>query len=155
LFATKLDSARPEVRAAAVEASAALPGRIDRGKLLALLADEDASVRRWAAVAAGKMSAKEAVEPLLKLTTDNDPVVRRASFEALRMLNDERTLPLAITALHDGQVHLQALQCVQQLGGPAQTSAVTELAKNSPSIDVLNAVVRMLTDWRNRRGSTA
>lgn len=155
LLATKLDSRQPEVRAAAVEAFSSFPGALDRRKLLALLADEDNRVRRSAAVAAGKLMAKDAVEPLLKLVTDNDPAVRRASFAALRLLNEERALPRAVAALRDGQVHLQALQFVRQLGGPAQATPVTELAKNSPSIEVLDAAVRTLIDWRNRQGTTA
>src|SRR5262249_5149970 len=89
LLAAKLSSSEPQVRAAAIDPLAQLGGIVPAERLVSLLhgvnllQDKDAGVRRSAAAAVGKLQIKESIEPVLKLTADGDPGVRRASFEAL------------------------------------------------------------------------
>jgi putative heme-binding domain-containing protein len=109
-------------------------------------------VRRAAAGAAGQLGARQAIEPLLKLAADGDPAVRRASLDSLRRLQEPRVVPLAVAALSDRQLEIKALECLRELGGPAQAPAVTEWAKHNPSTEILVAAVRVLTAWRDRKG---
>jgi putative membrane-bound dehydrogenase-like protein len=155
LLVRKLKSSEAEVRAAAIEALGELRATEGRAPLLPLLQDRDVRVRRAAAGAAGKLAARPAIEPLLKLMVDPDPGVRRASLDSLRLLREPRAVPLAVAALADRQLELQALQCLAELGGPAQANAVAELAKRNPSAEVPAAAVRVLTAWRDRERVTA
>jgi putative heme-binding domain-containing protein len=151
----KLRSPDAEVRAAAIEALGELRAAEGRERVLPLLQDEDVRVRRAAAGAAGKLGARQAIEPLLKLVTDADPAVRRAGLDSLRLLREPRAVPLAVAALGDRELELQALECLGELGGPEQAKAVAELAKRNPSTEVPPAAVRVLTTWRGRKGLTA
>jgi len=137
---------------AAIEALGELRAAEGREWVLPLLQDKDVRVRRAAAGAAGKLAARPAIEPLLTLVTDADPGVRRASLDALRLLREPRAVPLAVAALGDRQLELKALECLGELGGPEQAQAVAELAKRNPSVQIPAAVVRVLTEWRGRRG---
>ena len=143
------------MRAAAIEALGELRAAEGRELVLALLQDKDVRVRRAAAGAAGKLAARQAIGPLLKLMTDADPAVRCASLDALCQLREPRAVPLAVVALGDRHVELTALKCLGELGGPEQAGAVADLAKRTPSAEVLSAAVRILTAWRNRDGLTA
>ena len=140
------------LRAAAIEALGELRAKEAERSLAVWLSDKDARVRRAAAGAAGKLGAKSAVEPLLKLASDEDPGVRHVSLKSLLLLREPRTVPLAVNALNDREAHMTALQCVAELGGPEQASAVVEMAKHNPSVEVLGQVVRVLTTWRGRDG---
>jgi putative membrane-bound dehydrogenase-like protein len=150
----KLSSPEAEVRAAAIEALGELRATEGRAPLLELLQDKDERVRRAAAGAAGKLGARQVIEPLLKLATDADPSVRRAGLDSLRRLREPRAVSLAVAALGDRQLEINALECLGELGGPEQARAVTEWAKRNPSTEVL-AAVRVLTAWRDRKGLTA
>jgi putative heme-binding domain-containing protein len=138
------------VRAAAVAVAAALgaPGAAER--VPALLADRDAGVRRTAASAAGTLGLKAAAGPLLELVRDTDAGVRRASLDSLRAMRDPRALPLAVAALADRETQLPALAYVAESGGPAQGGAVAELARRSPTAEVLPLAARILTEWGRR-----
>jgi putative membrane-bound dehydrogenase-like protein len=155
LLVRKLNSPDPEVRAAAIETLGDLRVPEGRAPLLPLLQDKDVRVRRAASGAAGKLAARPAIEPLLKLMADPDPAVRRASLDSLRLLREPRVVPLAVAALGDRQLELAALECLAELGGPAQANAVAELAIHNPSAEVPAAAVRVLTAWRDRNGVTA
>jgi HEAT repeat protein len=155
LLARKLDSAQPEVRAAAIETLGELRAAEGRDPLVLLLADQDAQVRRAAASAAGKLQERRAIEPLLKLAADSDPLVRVASLGSLRLLKEPRAVPLAVAALGVRPTEQIALESLRDLGGPEQADAVAELAKRNPSLEVLTAAVQVLTTWRDRSGTTA
>ena len=154
LLVGKLDSAKPEVRAAAIETLGELRAQEGREPLMRLLADRDPQVRRAAASAAGKLQQQRTIEPLLKLTGDEDGLVRGASLDALRLLREPRAVPQALTALGDRQTQQIALQFLRSLGGPEQTGAVVELAKRNPSLEVLSAAVQTLTAWQERASTT-
>jgi putative heme-binding domain-containing protein len=155
VLASKLSSPDAEVRAAAIETLGELRSREGEERILALVQDKDVRVRRAAAGAAGKLGARQVIDPLLKLIADADPSVRRASLDSLRLLREPRAVPLAVAALADRELELKALEYLGELGGPEQTGAVVELAKKSPSADVLAATVRVLTAWRDRKGLEA
>jgi putative heme-binding domain-containing protein len=84
---------------------------------------------------------------LLRLTTDADAAVRRASLDALRLLNEPRAARAATTALADRETRQAALGYIAALGGPEQTAAVTDLAMRDPSGEVISAVIGMLWKW--------
>jgi putative membrane-bound dehydrogenase-like protein len=151
----KLSSPDAEVRAAAIAALGQLRATEGRAFLPALLQDRDVRVRRAAVRAAGELGARQAIEPLLKLATEPDTAVRRASLDALRRLLELRAVPLAVVALGDRQLEIQALECLGELGGPEQAPAVTEWARGNPSSEALTAAVHVLTTWRDRKGLTA
>jgi putative heme-binding domain-containing protein len=88
----------------------------------------------------------------VKLAHDPDAAVRRASLEALRLLRDDRAVPLAVAALADRQTTLAALEYLSERGGPDQAAAIAELAKHTPSAEVLAAAVRVLTTWQGKEG---
>jgi putative membrane-bound dehydrogenase-like protein len=152
LLADKLPSPDADVRAAAIEALGELRAPEGRAPVLEMLHDQDVQVRRAAAGAAGRLAVKEANEPLLKLATDADAGVRLACLEALRQLQEQRVVPLAVAALNDRSLELKALDCLGELGGPEQMQAVAAFAKRNPSIEGSAAAVRVLTAWRNRDG---
>jgi putative membrane-bound dehydrogenase-like protein len=154
LLTARLDSAKPEVRAAAIEVLGELRAVDGRKNLARLFLDGEPQVRRAAAGAAAKLKDPQAIEPLLKLATDPDATVRRASLDALRLLKEPRAVPLSVAALGDKETVQVALATLHDLGGPDQCDAVTDLAKRNPSLEVLTATVQALTGWRERRSTT-
>jgi len=155
LLRSKLSSPAPEVRAAALESVATLEDRDAAGPVVELLQDPEARVRQAAALAAGRLTISKAVEPLLRLARDPDPLVRRASLDSLRRLREPRVVPLASEALADGPCQLVALECLADLGGPAQLEAVTRVVGKNQSLDLLQAVVRALTRWQQNELATS
>jgi putative membrane-bound dehydrogenase-like protein len=152
LVSEALDSSNPDVRAAAVTAAGRL-GLAGAGERVGrLLADRDRGVRRAAAEAAGVLGLRAAVDRLLGLVRDPDAGVRCAGLDALRALRDPRALQSAVDALTDREAQIPALECVAALGGPAQGEAVADLAKRSPTAEVLPLAVRILTDWGRQPG---
>ncbi len=159
LLLDKLTSPAADVRAAALEALAALhpaSGPASGGRkppehvMRKLLADKDADVRRAAAAAAGKLNIEIAREPLLTLARDADPGVRRASLESLRLLKEPRAVPLAVASLSDAETQVAALRCLADLGGPDQAKAVAEVPRQNPSAEVLLPTLQMLKGWSRR-----
>src|SRR4029077_19745351 len=55
--------------------------------------------------------------------------------------------------LSDETTRHAALDCIADLGGPAQAKAVVDLARRDPSAEVLPLVLRMLTDWSGQPGT--
>jgi putative membrane-bound dehydrogenase-like protein len=147
LLLGKLSSADAAVRAAAMEALGTLRVAEAADRVGPLLADKDPRVRVAAATVAGKLAVRPATEPLLRLARDTEPAVRRASLEALRLLKEPRAVPLAVAALADRETRPAALQCIAELGGPAQAGAVVEVATRDPSSEVLSQVIGMLSKW--------
>lgn len=155
LLLSKLASADAQVRAAAIDAIAArrLPeaGEPVRQRL----DDADVRVRRAAALAMGKLSVRDSVEQLLGACRDADSGVRRASIESLRLLREPRGLPIALAALEDRETEMAALECIGELGGPAQVDTLLEFARRNPSSKVLAGVARILNRWWENEEGTA
>lgn len=150
-----LSSAKPKVRAAAIEALASARPESDRDHLPLLLADSSAEVRRAATEAAGLLKATEVLDLLLMGALDSDAGVRRSSLESLRTLKEQRAVPLAAAALGDRQTEAAALRLLAELGGPEQAGPVADLAKRSPSADTLVAAVKVLTTWNQHESTSA
>ena len=155
LLLAKVDSLEPSVRAAAIETLAALQVTEAARRVQILLSDPDAGVRQAAATAAGKLNMKAAGASLLKLANERDVGVRRESLESLRLLKDDRVVPLAVTALVDQETQQTALRCIAELGGPEQTKALVDFAKQHPSTDVLAPVIRAFTKWNSNKSVVA
>src|SRR5262249_18226253 len=76
-----------------------------------------------------------------------DAAVRRASLDSLRLLKETDAVPRAVEALADPDTQLAALQYLGELGGARQAKAVFDLAKRTPSAEVLPVVARLLSKW--------
>lgn len=147
LLVAKLNSSEPVVRAAAIDAVAQL--RISEAieRVPRLLQDGDPAVRLAAVSAIGSLRIRSAIPPLLELARESAPAIRRASLNSLRLLEEPRAIPLAVAALSDRETQLSALQCLQDLGGPAQLTNVVSLARRDPSTEVLSSVIHLITKW--------
>ncbi len=150
LFVGRLDSWNAEVRAAALEALGQLQAPAGREPALRLLEDKDIRVRRAAAAAVGRLSARAAMETLLKFASDPDLELRRASLESLRLLKEPRAVPFAVAALSEGALEMTALDCLRELGGPAQTQALLEFVQHNRAVESSLAAVRALDEWSRR-----
>jgi len=155
LLLLKAASPVAEVRASAAEALAGLEVGEAKESIRKLLEDCDARVRAAAALAAGKLALRSSIDQLLRLTRDGNGNVRGSALEALRRLREPRALPAAVAALSDPETSLKALECVGELGGVEQLSAVTELARRHPSAEVLAGVGKVLASWVARKGLSA
>jgi putative membrane-bound dehydrogenase-like protein len=154
LLIRKLSSPAAEVRAASLEALAALRVKEASEAVQKHLTDRDAHVRSTAALAAGKLMVRTAAAPLLQLARDGDADVRRSSLAALRMLREPRVVPLAVAALADRETARQALDCVGALGGPEHALVLAEFAKRDPTTDNLAAVGAILITWAGKKDLT-
>ncbi|MEO8260904.1 MAG: HEAT repeat domain-containing protein [Acidobacteriota bacterium] len=72
-----------------------------RPDLTMLLADDEARVRRRAALAVGRVGLKDGVEPLLPMLGDADPDVRQMAAFALGLIGDRRGRDPLVRALSD------------------------------------------------------
>ncbi|MGE3808302.1 MAG: HEAT repeat domain-containing protein, partial [Gemmataceae bacterium] len=150
LVARHLDSSDGAVRAAALRTLGELGANEGQAAVLRFLDDKQAPVRQAAAFAAGKLRVRASIDVLLKLARDPDAGVRRASLESLGLLREPRVVPLAAEALADHETDLAALGCLRELGGPEQSPRLVELCRRSPSGDVLDTALRILTSWGDR-----
>jgi HEAT repeat protein len=120
--------------------------------LVAKLGSPDPGVRA-AAVEVGAALAVAGVGGRARVMLDDpDRGVRRTSLDSLRRLRDPRVVPVTVAALTDRETQLPALACIAELGGPSQADAVADLAKQSPTAEVLPLAVRILTDWGREPG---
>jgi putative membrane-bound dehydrogenase-like protein len=147
LVLAKLKSPDPDVRTAAIEVAAELGLASAAQPVQELLADHDERVRRAAALAAGALDLKEAALLLIHLARDQQPSVRRASLDSLRRLRERRAVPVAVNLLTDPETRSTALGCIAELGGPVEAAAVADLAKRSPTAEILPLAIRTLTGW--------
>lgn len=69
--------------------------------LIALLSDEDSSVRDGVALALGYLGDTSAVNPLIKALTDENNAVRRLAASALGMLGDGQAVNALLVAMQD------------------------------------------------------
>jgi putative heme-binding domain-containing protein len=101
------------------------------------------------------LAIRSAADPLLRLTADADPHVRRASLDSLLRLEESRAVPPAVAALSDRATQMTALECLGRLGGPQQADAVIALAKDDPSNAVVSLAAQMLTKWSSQANLSA
>lgn len=79
--------------------------------------------------ALGMLKAKEAVEPILKLTSASEPTVREAALRALGQINNPAaTAPLMDIALNDREPYLRKV-AIEALGDMGDPKAIPALVK--------------------------
>jgi HEAT repeat protein/cyclophilin family peptidyl-prolyl cis-trans isomerase len=98
--------------------------------LTRLLADEEARIRRRAALAIGRVGLADGVQPLVAVLADPDPEVRQMAAFALGLLGDLRARDPLVTALADASPLVQgsAAEALGLLGDPSAADAVGRLA---------------------------
>jgi putative membrane-bound dehydrogenase-like protein len=149
LLVDKLDSAKAEVRAAAVSSLFALPSSEAGSKVVKLLEDPEVAVRRAAAGAAGRLAIKETIGKLMTLARDSDPATRSASLDSLRLLGEQSAISIAVDALKHSATQLAALNYLEEFGGPKQVADVVAAASANRSVEILDAAVRALANWES------
>jgi cyclophilin family peptidyl-prolyl cis-trans isomerase len=114
---------RDPVDPAAVDA----PGTLPPPDLTRLLTDEEARIRRRAALAIGRVGLGDGVEPLLPVLGDSDPEVRQMAAFALGLIGDRRARDPLIMALNDPAPMMQA-SAAEALGLIGDAGAAAPLA---------------------------
>ena len=99
--------------------------------LIRLLNDNEARVRRRAALALGRVGLPEAVEPLTELLGDEDPDVRQMAAFALGLIGATNARPGLLAALGDGDPEVQgrAAEALGMIGDPADAAAVSGMVR--------------------------
>lgn len=121
------------------------------GPLAAILADEDASARWWAARALAEVRGSEAVRLLVGTLSDADPDVRACAALALGRIGDGEAAAALATCLADesGFVASVAADALSMIGEPA-VDALTEMLANESTHARLLAV-RALARCRSEK----
>ena len=99
--------------------------------LLPLLADADASLRRRAALAAGRVGEREGVEPLIALLKDGEPEVRQMAAFSLGLIADVRARDPLIALLDDqvAGVRASAAEALGLIGDTAAAPAIGRMIR--------------------------
>jgi len=98
--------------------------------VIRLLGDDEARVRRRAALAVGRIGLAEGVTPLVRVLADRDPEVRQMAAFALGLLGDARARDPLIAALADASPLVQgaAAEALGLLGDSSAADAIGRLA---------------------------
>ena len=110
------------------------------------------SVRRAAAEAAGELGLKGAGDPLLELVRDPDPGVRAPAWMPCGSCTSPGPYRWPSARSPIAKSGSPPWSVSPTLGGPAQADVVSDLAKRSPTAEILPLAVRILTDWGQQRG---
>jgi cyclophilin family peptidyl-prolyl cis-trans isomerase/HEAT repeat protein len=130
--------------------------RFDAAALREALASPIPSVRRQAALAAGRIGDPAAVDLLLVAMNDSTDEVRAAAAFGLGLLKDARALPVllqrarAAAAADQRRAELEAVTAIAKIGGAEGARALAEvLAMGSPGTPVPPVVAAaLLESWR-------
>ena len=97
--------------------------------LLRMLADEEARVRRRAALAIGRVGLADGVQPLVGVLGDSDPEVRQMAAFALGLLGDQRARDPLVAALADPSPLVQgsAAEALGLLGAASAAEPIGRL----------------------------
>ncbi len=98
--------------------------------LLRLLTDEEARIRRRAALAVGRVGLKDGVKPLIALLKDGDPEVRQMAAFALGLIGDRSAEATLVAALADESplVKGSAAEALGLIGDGAAADAIGRMA---------------------------
>jgi len=120
-------------------------------QLTGALAHTDARVRRDTSLALGKLGGEDASQLLLGMLEDPDSDVRASATRAVGALKVERALRPLLKRLDeedDGDVEIQIVKALGQLGDPSAVPAIGKRAVgslfNRPSVDLRVAVYHAL-----------
>ena len=99
--------------------------------LLRLLGDEEAGVRRRAALAVGRVGLPEGIDPLVARLADEEPEVRRMAAFALGLIGDRAAVPALLMALADPSPMVQgrAAEALGLVGDRANAGAVSAMVQ--------------------------
>jgi cyclophilin family peptidyl-prolyl cis-trans isomerase/HEAT repeat protein len=100
--------------------------------LLKLLNDNEARVRRRAALAIGRVGLSEGIEPLTQLLNDEEIEVRQMAAFGLGLIGDAAARPALLGALKDPQPMLQgrAAEALGQIGDRADADAIGAMVQS-------------------------
>jgi HEAT repeat protein/cyclophilin family peptidyl-prolyl cis-trans isomerase len=98
--------------------------------LIRLLSDDEARIRRRAALAIGHVGLAEGVQPLVGLLADTDPEVRQMAAFALGLLGDKGARDPLVAALGDASPSVQgsAAEALGLIGDPSAADAIGRFA---------------------------
>lgn len=98
--------------------------------LLTLLTDQEARVRRRAALAVGRVGLREGVAPLVALLADADAEVREVAAFALGLIGDRRARDPLVAALKDASPLVQgsAAEALGLVGDAAAAESIAQMA---------------------------
>jgi HEAT repeat protein len=144
-IASLLADASGQVRVAAVEALAHLPGRRAFEELTSLTSSEDPDLLRAALVGLGISKRKEALGPLLRAAWSATAATRLVALSALAELGLPDTVSVLAHAAEDSDpgVRTAALAFLAEHPHPAASNELIELLrKNSSSEPLVQALAR-------------
>ena len=107
--------------------------------VVACLADERSTIRRWAAAILGGSEMLEAVEPLSQVVlSDRTAIVRRTAGDALSDLGDESAISTMIQSLADPSplMRWRAARFLNELGNHTAIEALRQAAAHETEFDV-------------------
>jgi HEAT repeat protein/cyclophilin family peptidyl-prolyl cis-trans isomerase len=109
--------------------------------LVRLLRDDEARIRRRAALAIGRVGLSEGVQPLVALLTDPDPEVRQMSAFALGLIGDATAREPLVTALGDPSPLVKG-SAAEALGLVGDRSAADAIARMAADIVMSGALAQ-------------
>jgi cyclophilin family peptidyl-prolyl cis-trans isomerase/HEAT repeat protein len=111
--------------------------------LVRLLRDDEARVRRRAALAIGRVGLPEGIAPLTGLLADGETEVRQIAAFALGLIGDGAARPALLTALKDAQPIVQgrAAEALGSIGNRLDAPAVSAMVQTHIRAGALNGVM--------------
>ena len=123
------------------------------GDLIRLLGDDEARVRRRAALAVGRVGLAEGVQPLVGLLSDMDVEVRQMAAFALGLIGDKAARDPLVTALDDPSPLVQG-SAAEALGLIGDASAADAIGRLAASIVSSGALAQPPADEDEARRDT-
>ena len=121
--------------------------------LLRLVADEEARIRRRAALAIGRVGLADGVQPLVAVLADPDPEVRQMAAFALGLLGDTRARDPLVTALADASPLVQG-SAAEALGLLGDATAAEPIGRFAAQIVQSGVLARPPGDEEDARRDT-
>jgi cyclophilin family peptidyl-prolyl cis-trans isomerase/HEAT repeat protein len=133
----------PVILKPATQRQPALVAPAPPSDLIKLLNDNEARVRRRAALAIGRVGLAEGVEPLTRLLSDSEIEVRQMAAFGLGLIGDPSARPALLGALKDAQPVLQgrAAEALGQIGDRADADAIGTMVQAHVKAGALMGIV--------------
>jgi cyclophilin family peptidyl-prolyl cis-trans isomerase/HEAT repeat protein len=132
----------PVILRPATQREPALVAPAPPSDLIKLLNDNEARVRRRAALAIGRVGLAEGIEPLTRLLSDGEIEVRQMAAFGLGLIGDRSARPALLAALKDPQPVLQgrAAEALGQIGDRADGDAIAAMVQTHIKAGALKGV---------------